>query len=233
MPPLLRRILISSLPLVLIVIPLRAAALQQLTDRAPRPFRHETHGALECTDCHATRQAHGRLMITSAADCQRCHHARRFAEPCARCHEPATLSSALITVTQSMRMGGDATAVRPLPFSHGTHADFACGQCHAPAAPFAAIAATCADCHADHHAPDADCTVCHRTPREAVHDRDAHLTCTGAGCHAAARAPDPAPRTRQSCLACHQDLSEHLPGRLCVDCHVLPRTGSAVHGGAR
>ncbi len=219
----------AALWLAALLVAGSTAAVQQVRERTPRPFLHVQHDALECTECHSTREAHGRLMVTSPADCQRCHHTPRFAEPCARCHAPATPGTPPIPIAQTLRTGGGATALRMLPFSHGQHTELVCSDCHEARAPFAATVATCTDCHDRHHTPVNDCMACHTPPREDVHARAAHLTCTGAGCHDAGRAwPDP-PRTRNTCLSCHQDLADHLPDQECIDCHVLPRRSGAGH----
>ena len=214
--------------LALLLVAGSAAGIQQASERTPRPFRHVTHEAMECTECHRTRAEPGRVMIPSQADCQRCHHAPRFAESCARCHDPATQATA--SVTRPFRVAGGATTTRLLPFSHAQHTTLACAACHASSAPFAATVATCADCHADHHSPEADCMACHMPPREGAHQRADHLTCTGAGCHDAAQIGATPARTRQECLSCHRDQAGHIPGRACVDCHVLPRRIGATHG---
>jgi hypothetical protein len=84
--------------------------------------------------------------------------------------------------------------------------------------------AACSTCHEQHHQPTANCTTCHVTPAEGAHTRQAHLGCTGAGCHSGATpAIMEAPRTRQLCLACHTDRAvNHKPGN-CADCHTLPK----------
>jgi hypothetical protein len=55
----------------------------------------------------------------------------------------------------------------------------------------------------------------------------AHVTCSGSGCHQDPPFDNGLPRTRAVCLVCHQDMKDHQPGRVCVDCHTLPSPGGA------
>jgi hypothetical protein len=189
--------------------------------RAVRPFRHANHVALECGECHGTTESHGRVMLRGAQDCQRCHHSSQLAQPCSRCHETGALAAARYPIAQPLRVGSESRE-RALPFVHGQHETVGCAACHGDRAPFRRMSVSCADCHAEHHAVDADCIACHAPPRPAAHDRNSHLTCAGAGCHEVTRSFAEAPRTRSVCLACHQDQQAHRPGEACVDCHVLP-----------
>jgi hypothetical protein len=109
---------------------------------------------------------------------------------------------------------------RRIPFTHARHDTLACSRCHAGGMD-RAVSTTCADCHAAHHGPTADCATCHPTARTG-HDRASHEGC--AGCHTdATLAALPASRT--VCLACHQEQRNHFPSGDCATCHALADHG--------
>ncbi len=186
-----------------------------------RPFRHETHTGVTCASCHESTDTHGRTTVTAAAQCQACHHAPAEAEPCAECHAPRSVPAARLSRVVDLDIGVRAT--RSLPFDHDRHNTVACSQCHAATPNQSAASVSCADCHTDHHKPASDCMACHAQPKENAHTLNAHLTCSGAGCHGPPTAFNPVPRTRSFCLVCHQDLVDHRPGEDCAACHALPR----------
>jgi hypothetical protein len=112
-----------------------------------------------------------------------------------------------------------------MPFDHRFHSDEECSQCHRRA-PLLAASARCAECHDDHHRPEADCSACHAADDVAAHGADVHRGCAGSGCH-----EDPRvlalPFSRPVCLVCHSAQVNHQPGRGCEECHV---TGGALPG---
>lgn len=83
-----------------------------------------------------------------------------------------------------------------------------------------AFTRTCGSCHENHHRADARCIACHDAPPATAHDVQAHVTCSGTGCH---NAPDvEAIKDRQAvCLVCHRAQEQHGGGRECVDCHAM------------
>ena len=88
----------------------------------------------------------------------------------------------------------------------------------------AAASVSCSSCHEDHHTAESTCRACHATAPLEQHPVDeVHVTCTGSGCHEASSFSPPG-RTREFCLACHQDLVEHKieDDRDCAACHTLP-----------
>lgn len=186
-----------------------------------RPFRHEQHETVACASCHDTSDSHGAVTVDTYAECQACHHAGATAEPCARCHGPATLPS--IAVSRRLEFSVGQARTRQLPFDHAEHSSLQCAQCHEGGTARSATATDCASCHAEHHDPQVNCMACHATPPADAHELSAHLTCTGAGCHTP-NPFQPVPRTRPFCLSCHQDLVEHRPEGDCADCHQLPGT---------
>lgn len=76
----------------------------------------------------------------------------------------------------------------------------------------------CGSCHQDHHRPDARCQSCHTQPPASAHGVQAHVSCSGSGCHDAPDV-DAMAQTRAVCLVCHQAQENHEVGRECADCH--------------
>lgn len=199
---------------------LRHAAPVQRQDTME--FSHARHATVTCTACHETERTHGGVTITSVRDCQECHHTGSQSARCESCHAPADYS-ARETVNRTLTMSVGAPKARRLPFDHDDHASESCATCHVSSLTRTAAQVSCESCHDEHHETDANCMACHARPPARAHSAEAHVTCTGAGCHAAAEMPfDGVPRTRTVCLACHQDLTDHRPGRNCEDCHALP-----------
>ena len=69
------------------------------------------------------------------------------------------------------------------------------------------------------------CSSCHvEAPASAHPPAEAHLTCSGSGCHQ--ELPfEGVPNTRNACLVCHQELVDHRAGRECAECHALDGGG--------
>jgi hypothetical protein len=85
--------------------------------------------------------------------------------------------------------------------------------------------AACAACHANHHRPDANCVACHAGANPiAVHKPSDHLNCASASCHGARAANLPA--TREMCLMCHTNQTNHAPGKVCENCHAVTARGT-------
>lgn len=202
----------------------RPAALGQ--SAAPDSFPHRRHTALACITCHVdpddTRG--GRLTFETPRGCQICHHQAPKTNDCADCHATASLEPAREVV---VRVAGPDRPPRErrVLFRHAEHRGRSCVSCHqvpvtlAPSAP----AATCADCHADHHTAGRACAECHTTPqlREA-HAKDveaSHQRCDA--CHAASTVARLVP-DRSFCLTCHTpEQRAHYPARECTTCHQL------------
>jgi hypothetical protein len=217
--------------------PTQQAPTQQApTQQAPRPatpdtlrFWHGQHRGVECTECHSVREAHGRVTVTSLRDCRSCHHVEPVATPCARCHDRAAVRrlSTQVSRVMDIRIGSLNRPRRTLPFNHADHLRHDCQQCHTGGLARSAAALNCAGCHEEHHQANVSCMSCHPEPRAGAHTLDSHAGCAGSGCHEAAPATVRAvPRTRDFCLACHQDQVNHRPGRNCVACHALPSGSS-------
>jgi hypothetical protein len=189
-------------------------------------FRHTQHQQVKCEACHSAERAHGRTIVTGLRDCRSCHHTQPLAADCTRCHESWQVRSIDTGVprTMNIQLGSLNRPRRLLPFVHAAHDQIMCTACHTGGLSLSAAATDCAACHAAHHQPDVRCMDCHEKPAVTAHTRDAHLGCGGAGCHDTAPASvRSVPRTRNFCLACHQDLVDHRPEGNCADCHALPR----------
>lgn len=194
-----------------------------------RPFRHARHRSVECTICHDTREAHGRVTLDVPRDCQLCHHLNAGPESCAYCHRMSGPEARTYTRTDTLHVAGRALE-RALPFDHGEHARFECTHCHSPAdGQTLAVVRPCQECHSTHHEVQRDCAACHAQPATDVHPLASHVTCGGIGCHAPGFV-EGEPRTRQVCLACHREQTDHRPGEQCADCHVLPPFRTSAGG---
>ncbi len=199
-------------------------------------FAHDPHADIDCATCHEVVAAHGRypsvecvdchrastattVRALSPAECQSCHHGTEQTLGCEHCHE----SRAVVPTEQVLAFEvWTTTRSRVLDLDHERHADLACTSCH-QAAPALTPAEACASCHEDHHNEAIRCASCHTPAPEGAHGVQAHLTCSGSGCH---RAPEieAIAETRAVCLSCHQELEEHEPGGSCIECHRV-RTG--------
>jgi nitrate/TMAO reductase-like tetraheme cytochrome c subunit len=192
-----------------------------MAQQATIPFDHARHTEVACTACHSVADTHGRVTVTGVRECRECHHTGATAQPCSRCHAPSQVPTAGSAQRRTYRPVAGATEMRSFPFEHRSHAGVACAQCHREGLVLSAARVECRACHEEHHEPDNACIACHQPPPPTAHTRTAHLTCAGSGCHTSAPVAA-SQRTRNLCLACHQDLTDHQPGRTCVDCHTLP-----------
>lgn len=186
-------------------------------------FRHRDHRGVACVTCHPSEETHGGLAFRRPAGCHECHHASDDAPACTRCHAERELRGADYGLRGAPDLSTGDAPERPLDFDHAEHEASACRDCHTEGVELATEGAACAECHEDHHDPDARCAACHVDAPDEAHPVDvAHVTCAGSGCHASLPF-DRVPRSRQACLVCHQDLADHRPGRPCVECHPMPR----------
>jgi nitrate/TMAO reductase-like tetraheme cytochrome c subunit len=191
-------------------------------------FWHAQHRGVECTACHSVRDRHGGVVVTSLRDCRSCHHTAPVATPCLQCHDRAAVRRLGVPVSRIMniRTGSLDRPRRTLPFDHGVHLQYDCQRCHTEGLALSAAALDCAGCHQEHHQATVSCMACHPAPASGAHDLASHAGCAGSGCHDAAPAAVRAvPNTRDFCLACHQALVDHRPGRNCIACHALPAAG--------
>lgn len=188
--------------------------------QASDSFRHAQHNTVGCTACHDTAASHGAVTVRTPADCAACHHTPRAAADCVDCH---TARETAGVREVPIRMALDAwpsPRTRALPFDHARHESIACAECHTEGLDLA-VGRGCADCHDEHHSPRLDCMACHATPPADAHTREVHTTgCAGSGCHTGTAYAEMG-RTRNFCLSCHQDQTDHQPGEGCADCHAV------------
>lgn len=208
------------------------AVLQALQDTAPT-FRHSQHEALECRACHEMDRTHGARLVQDIQDCRSCHHTERAGMECVGCHREAELQAETYPVSRTFSLSVlDAPARREIGFRHGPHEEVECARCHEDGPSLAAPELDCQSCHEDHHEPGtaAACFDCHLRPDEEAHDLSVHVTCSSSGCHQEVPV-QASPRTRNGCLWCHEDMSDHKTGRSCVTCHVMPPAHPGSPGG--
>jgi len=187
-------------------------------------FDHAEHESQACGDCHSTAETHGGSSVTTVADCRSCHHEETPSASCAQCHGPEDAPDTIHRLTRPMVLDvGVRDPERIFVFDHGNHAEIDCASCHSVGIDMAVPDdLDCQSCHEDHHTPLSDCASCHvAAPVSAHPPTEAHVTCSGAGCHT--EVPfETVPRTRAFCLGCHQDLTDHEPQDTCAECHQLP-----------
>jgi hypothetical protein len=205
---------------------LPAPAAAQQASAAGMTFDHARHTQTACTECHSVAERHGRIAITTVAECRTCHHTGAVAQPCARCHAPSSAPRERYDVRRAYRPSVGVAENRTMPFDHQQHTGLDCARCHREGLALSAARISCSGCHVEHHDADNNCLACHQKPSPTAHTRAAHLSCSGSGCHSAAPVTA-AQRTRSLCLSCHQDLTDHQPGRRCIDCHALPAARQA------
>jgi len=197
----------------------RADALRRVVSRQQQQqgFNHTDHRDVECTDCHTSQQTHGQVTIESTAACQQCHHTRPVVDRgCANCHGRGQLSAAVAT-TIRMEIGRRAID-RRVRFDHDDHGGVRCAQCHAQGVSMR-VERTCASCHQNHHTATASCVTCHDQPNRPSHTVQVHTqSCAGSSCHEAS-SYGAMTQGRNTCLACHQDQTDHRPGQACAACH--------------
>lgn len=187
-------------------------------------FGHEEHDVMECASCHISTQGHATPTVSSVADCRSCHHTDPVSRSCERCHTPEEAPTESFRTDGAMILSvGTNDAHRTFTFPHESHVSLDCASCHTEGLNLAPPSdLDCQSCHEDHHTPESDCAACHEVaPVEAHPPTEAHVTCSGAGCHVTVPF-ESVPRTRAFCLGCHQDLREHEVERTCVECHTLP-----------
>jgi nitrate/TMAO reductase-like tetraheme cytochrome c subunit len=209
-------------------------ALQQQTaaqQQGPR-FLHSQHKTVSCLRCHDDKKSHGGLKVTTLQDCRSCHHTPPVSDSCTRCHTAADMPTRTFQEVRAVHFSVGQARQRTFTFSHKPHEAIECGRCHTEGLARSAASVDCDACHAKHHEVDDNCMSCHQQPPASAHPvAEAHVTCTGSGCHK----PPPfagVPRTRQVCLVCHQQQVNHNPGRECSDCHALPPARTGGSGGS-
>ena len=209
-------------------LPLGDAQVVRPQEDPERPFLHSEHLQVDCLSCHASEGGHGAVTVSTATECQTCHHeaprppAMLQCETCHSTTQPAW--SAEYPVVRPLDLSTGRVDAREIQFLHEDHADEACADCHVGEPLLSAEANDCNACHTEHHALETNCASCHvEAPAEEHPLLDVHQTCSGSGCHVDPPVED-VPQTRTACLVCHQDQTDHLPEQSCVSCH--PISGS-------
>lgn len=194
-------------------------------------FQHSQHESLECTACHRMDAEHGGTLVRSVQDCRSCHHTERTRMDCAACHPGAELREETFVLPRAFDLTvGQGPTERELTFLHGDHEELECASCHDDGPSLAVPELDCGSCHEEHHEVTTACFTCHVEPAGEDHDRTVHLTCSSAGCHQEVPV-EGTPRSRAGCLWCHQDETDHRPGRECVACHLMPDPVAGDGGG--
>lgn len=201
-------------PEALALIPQGARPQQRDTAK----FQHARHESVSCTTCHSTQAGHGALRQV-ARDCQGCHHGNTATgRNCASCHTAAEIGPPRDIATPFALSVWPQPRTRTLGFAHERHARLDCAGCHAEGR-IHTVQRTCESCHADHHVAQATCASCHPASR-ATHTVAVHATgCATSGCHERERGIAVSP-VRATCLACHAEQRDHMPGRECAPCHL-------------
>lgn len=212
--------------------PTPPATQQPVARRQPsprRPFQHERHTSVACHACHAPGEAHGKVTIRAPRDCETCHHSPVQRSTCTTCHAEQ-IAAPLDVPIVSRASVWPADRQRTLSFSHARHETLECRGCHGTGTSLG-NPKTCTACHDDHHQPSRSCASCHAVAA-AGHPREAtHLGCTDGSCHDAARVAALQP-SRNVCLVCHREKTDHKPGRDCASCHLVSWRGASTQAGA-
>lgn len=187
-------------------------------------FWHSDHASLTCVSCHGADSTHMMTTVRAPQDCRSCHHSAAKSSECLGCHAADKVFSSPIRVTTALNINVGALnrPKRVLSFEHALHKSYACTTCHTAQHGIESTKrADCSTCHLEHHTATSDCAACHDRPARNAHTRQAHLGCTGAGCHVNVPAAiQSVPRTRELCLSCHTERTQHEGGRNCAECHM-------------
>ncbi len=195
------------------------AARPDLPNVPSDTFPHSRHRQLACLTCHLGRTG-AKLTFVPPRGCQICHHQSGDPGDCASCHRPAALAPA-VAVELAIAPAGRSSRLRSVTFSHDKHAKLRCTGCHSESVTRrpADSVTSCRGCHEQHHAPERDCSACHRTSTILVsHARPvrAHVGCNA--CHATPAIAGLSP-TRSFCLTCHGANVDHHRDEECSTCH--------------
>jgi hypothetical protein len=207
--------------------------------RTREAFRHHTHGALECRECHLSPRFYGEAQShieinTGPGQCQRCHEAGTVtAEVVGRFRwwqrpetlDPVAYAKDLVDVFGGPR--GQLNVKFPLPtggqFDHGDHGEIGCEQCHVDTRAAAAQSVGQVQVPAD------GCKKCHITdqnntpavPAAAPKLLERPLWSLGAFAHADHFAKGAAGRTDAAAIATPAAF-ELIAKQNCAACHSSP-----------
>ncbi len=204
-----------------LLLGLGLAAFSVVEPAEAQRFRHESHAAVACNDCHANGL---RTSPTNSGWCAACHHESASVATCGRCHDVDRLIPEPARRLVTFRLSVGEPRTRSLTFDHEPHRTLGCASCHTGGAALR-VERECTSCHVEHHGAGARCVACHAEPPVTAHPAEVHLElagCGAAGCHVsegldyAAMADE-----RNLCLSCHVAQVEHEVPRPCAECHIL------------
>lgn len=203
----------------LLPIQLSIALLAQMSS-VNQPFQHKPHRTVACKACHETADGHGVVKTSAVTNCSGCHHTARNVARCTSCHAAARLTRTFTRTIAVRSSVSDTARTKTLTFAHTTHARVDCKSCHQNAARMRTVS-SCESCHEDHHTEQRTCTTCHTNVNKVKeHNREAHLTCAGSGCHKTT-VTGSLQTQRNVCLACHTEQVDHEPAGDCASCHMI------------
>lgn len=193
-------------------------------------FPHDRHTSIACHACHAPGEAHGKVIIRAPQDCDACHHSTRQRAVCTECHSRNEIAAPREITVAARTSVFTGTRDRTLTFRHELHASLQCRSCHGDGTSLG-NPRSCTSCHESHHQQARNCSSCHATPLAEHARQTAHQGCATAGCHqdvpVAALEP-----SRNVCLVCHREQTDHKPGRDCATCHLVSWRGASSQAGA-
>jgi hypothetical protein len=191
-------------------------------------FNHRQHRQLACITCHTTSSGRSGLTFEPPRGCNICHHQAPATSRCGNCHQPQELQVAQ-TMALHIAVPKQPERARDVAFSHPEHRQYRCQECHSEPVTLALTtrAASCRDCHAEHHEPARDCGDCHRgydiREKHEPGIETSHTRCDA--CHTPATIHLLTP-TRSFCATCHAEQeADHFPGKECSVCHLLAEPG--------
>lgn len=212
----------------LLPIQLSIALLAQMSS-VNQPFQHKPHKAVQCKACHATSDGHGVVKTGAVANCGGCHHAATNVARCTSCHASGKLTRTFTRAFDAKLTVANTTRPKTLTFAHTTHTGVDCRSCHKNAARMRAVP-SCEACHEDHHTELRTCTTCHTNANQVKeHNREAHLTCIGSGCHKTT-VNGSLQTQRNVCLVCHAGQVNHEPAGDCASCHMISTKSRSTRG---
>lgn len=177
---------------------------------------HGIHQETGCTECHETPAAYATSAILGDDDCMACHHDAATGLECGLCHDGG--AEQVLAIAQPLRFSmREMPVTRELPLDHARHEDVECGECHSAPVTYA-MEGQCADCHQEHHRPEAECLACHGPSSREEHKVSVHRGCGGQGCHED-EVVSALPPSRTVCLECHEEQLEHEVDEDCISCH--------------
>ena len=164
--------------------------------------RHTVNAGLQCGTCHTPFAEHGGLTLATTNSCDGCHHISDSPRACGFCHQAPA---------------GDTLAFGGKSFLHDPHLEmgFGCDACHT--SPSMSVSEeNCLTCHALHHTPDTNCSLCHTSAPEGL------LAIEGGSFP-----HEPHATMGFQCSLCHTEPGAGASVEVCASCHSLHHTPTA------